>query len=283
MPPRTQPTARRRRLGAELRKLREAAGMTAREAAELIGTNPIQMSHMEAGKAGVSEARLRRMASQYACLDHGLVDALVAMAGERGGGWWEEYRGTLSHSALDLAELEHFATRMRTLQTAYVPGMLQTERYIRGLLSYRLPKPPESHCEGLTTFRMRRAEVLERDSPPRFEAVIHESALRTRVADRATAREQLVHLLEQSERPHVDVRVIPFAVDGFGGAGDSMLYADGAVSKLDTVQIDALHGLFLLDAESQLVRYRALFKRAVTFALAIEESRDFIKRIADEL
>ncbi|MFI0780208.1 hypothetical protein [Streptomyces sp. NPDC021212] len=77
--------------------------------------------------------------------------------------------------------------------------------------------------------------------------------------------------------------VIPFAADGFGGAGDSMLYADGPVPKLDTVQIDALHGLFLLDAESQLVCYRALFKRAVTFSLGIEESRDFIKRIADEL
>ena len=60
--------------------------MTARDAAELIGTNPIQMSHMEAGKAGVSEERLRRMASQYACLDDALIDALVAMAGERGGG-----------------------------------------------------------------------------------------------------------------------------------------------------------------------------------------------------
>lgn len=257
--------------------------MTARDAAELIGTNPIQMSHMEAGKAGVSEARLRHMASQYACLDDALIDALVAMAGERGGGWWEEYRGTLSHGVLDLAELEHFATRMRTLQTAYVPGVLQTEAYIRGLLSYRLPTPPERHTEALTAFRVRRAEVLEREPAPVFEAVIHESALRTRVADRTTARQQLVYLLEQSERPNVDIRVIPFGIDGFGGAGDSMLYADGPVPKLDTVQIDALHGLFLLDAESQLVRYRALYKRAVTFSLGTSESRDFIQRVAEEL
>lgn len=263
--------------------MREAAGLTARYAAELIGTTPIQMSQVEAGKAGVSEARLRRMASHYACFDGTLIDALVNMAGERDKGWWEEYRGSLAHGALDLAELEHHATYMRTLQAAYIPGLLQTEGYTRGLLAYAVPVRPQADLDALVSFRLRRREVLGRGPAPAFDAVVHESALRTRVADRKIAREQLLFVLEQSERPNVTVRVIPFDVDGFGGTGNSMLYVGGLVPKLDTVQIDAMHGSFWMDAESQLARYRALLDKAAGSSLSVEESRDFIHRLAQEL
>ncbi|MFI0821714.1 helix-turn-helix domain-containing protein [Streptomyces sp. NPDC021098] len=283
MPPRNSPTARQQRLGAELRKMREAAGMTAREAADLLGANAIQMSQIETGKAGVSEERLRRIVSQYACLDTRLVDALVGMAAERAKGWWESYRGTLAHGALDLAELEHHATYMRTLQAAYVPGLLQTENYVRALMAYGVPEPPLEQLEALVSFRLRRREVLQRDGASRFEAIIHEAVLRTRVADRKVAREQLSFILEQSERPNVTIRVIPFDVDGFGGAGASMLYVGGPVPKLDTVQLDAWHGSLWMDAESQLARYRALLDRAALSSLAVEESRDFIHRITQEL
>lgn len=282
MPPRREPTARQRRLGAELRKMREAAGMTARDAAERLGTNAIQMSQIEAGKAGVSEERLRKMASQYACLDVALVDALVTMAGERDKGWWEEFRGHLAHGALDLAELESRSRHMRTLQAVYVPGLLQTKDYMHALMAYGLPEPTPGHLDTLVDFRMRRQRVLEHDAPPPFEAVICESALRTRVANRDVARRQLQYILEQSERPSITVRVIPFDVDGFGGAGNSMLYAGGSVRKLDTVQLDALN-MLLLDAESQLVRFRSLLDKALGFALSPEESRDLIRRIAMEL
>jgi len=283
MPPRNSPTARQQRLGAELRKMREAAGMTAREAAELLGANAIQVSQIEAGKAGVSEERLRRMASQYACLDPALVGALATMATERTKGWWEEYRGTLAHGVLDLAELEYHAMRMRTLQAVYVPGLLQTEDYIRALMAYAVPEPPLEQLEAFVSFRVQRREVLERESEPCFEAVIHEAVLRTRVADRKVAREQLSFILAQSERPNVTVRVIPFDVDGFGGAGASMLYVGDPVPKLDTVQLDAWHGSLRMDAESQLARYRALLDRAALSSLAVEESRDFIHRLTQEL
>jgi transcriptional regulator with XRE-family HTH domain len=283
MPPRNSPTARQQRLGAELRKMRDAAGMTAREGAELLGANAIQISQIEAGKAGVSEERLRRLASQYACFDGALVDALAAMAAERTKGWWEEYRGSLAHGVLDLAELEYHARRMRTLQAVYVPGLLQTEDYVRALMAYGVPEPPTEQLEAFVSFRVRRREVLEGDVAPHFEAVIHEAVLRTRVADRKVAREQLSFILAQSERPNVTVRVIPFDVDGFGGAGASMLYVGGPVPKLDTVQLDAWHGSLWMDAESQLARYRALLDRATLSSLAVEESRDFIHRLTQEL
>ncbi|MFH8981161.1 helix-turn-helix domain-containing protein [Streptomyces varsoviensis] len=122
MPPRSNPTARQARLGADLRKMREAAA--------LLGSGQTQISHIEAGRFGVSEERLRRLAAFYACDDRQLVDALVAMGNERRGGWWEEYRGILAPKALDLAELEHHAIGLRTMEIAHIPRLLQTEEHV---------------------------------------------------------------------------------------------------------------------------------------------------------
>ncbi|MEW2043959.1 helix-turn-helix transcriptional regulator, partial [Streptomyces sp. NPDC005534] len=81
-------TARQSRLAVELRRLREAAGLTSREAAILLAVNPAQISQIEAGLAGVSEKRLRRLTAQYACTDEAFTDALAAMATERIRGWY---------------------------------------------------------------------------------------------------------------------------------------------------------------------------------------------------
>ncbi|WP_030665570.1 helix-turn-helix domain-containing protein [Streptomyces cellulosae] len=283
MPARTQPTARQVRLGAELRKLREAAGLTSREAARLLGTNPAQMSQIEAGNAGVSEERVRRLAVQYACSDAELVDALVEMATDRTQGWWEAYRDVLPPVFQDLAELEHHATFMQVIGTAHVPGLLQTEEYARAVLAYRVPELPDNELEARVAHRMRRRSVLAREAAVPFEAVLHEPVLRTRVADRRVARAQLMELLEELERPNVSVRVIPFDVDGFAGASSMMLYAGGRVSALDTVQRDAPYGSVFLDAAAQLLAMRTLFRKVEAASLDPARSREFIHRVAKEL
>lgn len=283
MPPRSQPTARQVRLGAELRKLRDAAGMTAREVAGLLGSNSAQMSQMEAGIAGVSEARLRRLAAHYACPDAALVDALVTMATDRTRGWWEEYRGVLPPGFLDLSELEHHADFLQVISTAHVPGVLQTEDYARAVFTYMVPELPASELDPRIAHRMRRRVVIERDDAVEYEAVVHESVLRVRVADRQAARTQLEEIVRQSERPNVTVRVIPFDVDGFAGANASMLYAGGPVPQLDTAKRDAPQGGPFLDAESQLIRFRTLFRKVETVSLDPAKSRDFIHRMAKEV
>ncbi|WP_156727642.1 helix-turn-helix domain-containing protein [Streptomyces apocyni] len=283
MPPRSQPTARQRRLGAELRKMREAAGMTGRETAELLGVNAIQVSQIESGRAGLSEERIRRIAVHYQCADVELIDALVAMATDRARGWWEEYRGVLPSAFLDLAELEHYATFMRVVGTAHIPGLLQTEDYSRAVFAYRVPELPESELEPRVTHRMRRKAELSRPDAVPYEAVVHESVLRTRVADRRVAREQLVELLVQSERSNVTVRVIPFDVDGFAGAWAMMLYAGGQVAALDTVQRDAPYGTALLDASAELLAMRTLFRKVESASLEPAKSRDYIHRLVKEL
>ncbi|WSQ10549.1 helix-turn-helix transcriptional regulator [Streptomyces sp. NBC_01231] len=283
MPARIQPTVRQIRLGAELRKLREAAGLTSRQAAALLGTSPAQMSQIEAGNAGVSEERVRRLAVHYACTDAELVGALVEMATDRTRGWWEEYRGELPPVFQDLAELEHHAQFMWVIGTAHVPGLLQTEEYARAVLAYRVPELPGSELEPRLAHRMRRRSVLSHAGAAPYEAVVHESVLRTRVADRQVARAQLEELLRESERPNVSVRVIPFDVDGFAGASSMMMYAGGRVAALDTVQRDAPYGSVFLDAAAQLLAMRTLFRKVESVSLDPAKSREFIHRVAKEL
>ncbi|MEH0576256.1 MULTISPECIES: helix-turn-helix transcriptional regulator [Streptomyces] len=280
---RQEPTARQVRLAVELRRLREAAGLTGREAAALLGVSSTQINQIEYGHTGVSEKRLRSLAAHYSCADQELVDALVAMATDRTRGWWEQYRGRLPASFLDIAELEHHATHRRDVESLNIPGLLQTEAYAHAVFSYRVPELPNTDTELRVEHRMRRRAVIEGPAAIPYEAVIHEAALRIRVGDRAAARAQLTRVLEISDADHVTVRVVPFDLDGFAGAWSTMMYAGGAMPKLDTVVRDAPHGTGFVDSEAQLAAFRTLFRKVEAASLDPERSRDLIHRLAKEL
>jgi hypothetical protein len=156
---------------------------------------------------------------------------------------------------------------------------LQTEQQVRAIFSATVPALSEEELGVRVRFRLRRQEALTEGRMGHYDAVIHEAALRIRVADRKVARGQLLHLLDQSERPHVTVRVIPFDLDGFAGMGDPLAYAGGPVPALDTVLMDTPHGGAFLDARAQLSRYRAVMHRLEAVSLGVVESRDFIHRL----
>ncbi|MFI1728854.1 helix-turn-helix domain-containing protein [Streptomyces acidicola] len=280
MPARSVITVRQERLGAELRKLRERAGLSGREAARALGIAETKLSSTEMGRVGVSADRVRHWASQYACDDAALVDALVAMATERGRGWWEEYRGRVPNGYLDLAELEDRSADLRTFESVHIPGLLQTEDQVRAIFSGSVPRLAEEALETRVQFRLRRQEAL---AGLRYEALIHEAALRIRVANRKVAMAQLLWLLERSELPNVTIRVVPFDVDGFAGIVDPVTYADGPVPRLDTVVVDNQHGSAFLDAEAQLARYREVLRTVEAVALGAVESREFIHQIAQSM
>ncbi|MET9448890.1 helix-turn-helix domain-containing protein [Streptomyces cinerochromogenes] len=283
MAPRSQPTARQVRLGAELRRLRESAGLKAREVAALLSSTSAQMSQVEAGLAGVSEERVRRLAAHYACADEALIAALVAMATDRTHGWWEEYRGVLPPVFLDVAETEHHGTFLREVVTSHIPGLLQTPDYARAVFGYMVPELPESELEPRVEHRMKRRAVLERDTPIPYETIVHEAALRILVSDRRAARTQLQEVLRAIEDGRAAVRVIPFSKEGFAGAGIEMMYVGGPLPRLDTVLRDAPHGTAFIDAESQLARFRDLLNKVAKAALQPVESRDFVHHMIKEL
>ncbi|MDF9813120.1 helix-turn-helix transcriptional regulator [Streptomyces sp. SPB162] len=280
---RTFITARQRRLGAELRRMREHAGFTIQEAADLMGVTRSHITNTELARFGVSEDRLRALAANYSCSDGAYVDALVAMAAERKPGWWEDFRGILPAGALDLAELEHCAAALRVVQIMHVPGLLQTEEYARAVLSASVPSRSPAELRRTLSHRLRRREILDRDAPPPCVFIIHEAALRMRFGDQQVLRAQLAALLEASERENVTVRIVPFEAGGFHIAGLTVTYASGAVAQLDTVQLDTAHKALFLEAEAQLENHRAIFERTEKMALPVKKSRDFIRSIAHHM
>ncbi|MER6525594.1 helix-turn-helix transcriptional regulator [Streptomyces sp. NPDC001508] len=283
MAPRGYATARQVRLGTELRRLREAAGLKAREVAGMLNSTSAQISQVELGFAGASEERVRRLAAHYACTDEALIDALVAMATDRTRGWWEEYRGVLPPVFMDTAEVEHHASYLREIVITRIPGLLQTPDYARAVYAYMNPELPEKEVAPRVEHRMRRRAVIEGDNPTPYEAIIHEVALRLRVSDRESSRAQLRQILDLVEQGQAAVRVIPTDQDGFAGSGASMMYAGGPVPRLDTGMRDSPTGVAFIDAESQLPRLRELFRRVESASLDAMASRDFIHRLAKEL
>ncbi|MFG2382652.1 helix-turn-helix domain-containing protein [Streptomyces avermitilis] len=280
MPPRQTPTARQLRLGVELRKLREGAGLTAREAGEMIGANQAGISNIETGRFGLSEQRIRTLAHNYDCTDESLIDALVAMAAHRERGWWEEYRDALPPRFLDVAEMEHHARALRVAQVINIPGLLQTPEHARTLFRQVVPALRPHEIEYRISHRIKRQAVLYREQPPSYTAIVHEAALRMRFGGPEVSRAQLDHIIEVSEQPHITVRVIPFDGTVFPTVGHGLDYASGPVRALDTAQLDAAHGSELIDAPAQLAKYRLILDRMEKATLEPDESRDLIHRIA---
>ncbi|MFI1365751.1 helix-turn-helix domain-containing protein [Streptomyces griseochromogenes] len=283
MATRTTPTERQKRLGAELRKMRLAAGATTEYAAGLLGIDRTRLSNMESGIRPFSAERIRTLACNYACGDPDYVDALVAMAQIKERGWWEQYRGTLSAGLLDIAELEWHAARVRTAQVMHVPGLLQTEEYARAVFAAVLPALSRLEVELRVAHRMERQQVFEHPEPLPYVGYVHEAALRMPYGGTEVTRQQLKHLAEWSERDTIDVHIIPTHVGGFPGAGHALLYADGHVPQLDTVQLDSAHGPEFTGAEAQLTKYRAHLAWMDNAALPTATSRDLIHNATREL
>jgi transcriptional regulator with XRE-family HTH domain len=281
MTPRPAPTARRVRLATELRKLRERAGLTSTEAAQLLGTSSGQLSNVESARFGVSPERVRAMANVYSCTSQPYIEALADMAGEKARGWWwDAYREVLPSGLLTLAELEHHATAIRTAFTAHIPGMLQTSEHAREIFRHAIPAPTPPEVEHRVSHRIKRQDVVFRADPNPYSTVIHEAALHMRVGGRQVARAQLQHLID---RDHITLRVLPFDVGAFPGSGQSINYLCGPVPELDTVQLDQFHGPVLLDAEAHLEKYRRLLDVVEAVALSPEKSRDLIHALIQNL
>ncbi|MFG2211747.1 helix-turn-helix domain-containing protein [Streptomyces sp. NPDC048638] len=283
MPPRTVLTERQKRLGSELRRIRTSAGMSAEYAAGLLGVDRGKISNMESGVRGISAERLRTLACNCGCTDERYTDALVAMAEKQERGWWEEYRGTLPPGMLDIAELEWHAKRLLTIQTVHVPGLFHTEDYARAVCSAFLPPLSRLEVELRVNHRIERQRVLNEEIARPYVGYVHEAALRMHFGGPKAARAQLDYLCAQSEREHITVRVIPVECGIFPGAGQAMLYAEGVVPQLDTVQLDSAHGPEFTHAEAQLAKYRAHLDWMTENALTPEESRDFIHAVARQL
>ncbi|OKI08963.1 hypothetical protein AMK13_11455 [Streptomyces sp. CB02056] len=255
--------------------MRELVGVTPKSLAATIGTDLPKISQMENGKSGISAERLRIWAHTCGCEDGPYLDALLAMTQDRRKYWWDGYRGRLPNAIIDIAEMEHHASSLSILNSTFIPGLLQTPDYAAAVFE-RLPPQYRQEADIRKAFRIRRQQIFV-DHPKPYSAFLHESALRMQFGGPDVLRDQLRGLLENSERPGVEIRVIPFSVPTYTGSGESLYLARGPVPELDTVQIDLSHGPTFVHTQVELASYRRIKEETAAIALGPDESREFIR------
>ncbi|MFJ3706133.1 MULTISPECIES: helix-turn-helix transcriptional regulator [Streptomyces] len=280
MPTNVNPTVRRRRLGQELRRLREIKGMTAEEVAERLLVSQSKISRLENGRRSISQRDVRDLCGVYEVEDHRVVDSLMQMAKDsRQQGWWHAF-GDIPYSVY--IGLETDAESLRVYEPQIVPGLLQTRSYAEALINGALPEAPPSDIEKRVNVRARRQDrVNAPEHPLRLWAVIDESALRRLVGGKQVMLEQLEHLVEQSKLPHVTVQVLPFemgAHPGINGQYAVLEFPDAADSSV--VYIEGVTSDLYLEKANDVQRYSVMYEHLRAQALNVDQTRQFIGDIA---
>lgn len=263
---RTTISERQRRLGFELKHLREQAGLTAGEAAERIGMGRVQLSQIETAKTTIPTPRLRELCDLYGCTDKAYVEALISMSEATGKGWWSTHRKRRSLDALNTAELEANCTALRVHQSMLIPGLFQTADYAQAI--FATPGLGFERSEGALEFRMERQRVLTRENPPCVHAVIHESALHMRFGGVKVLRGQLLHLVELARLPNITIQIYPFTAQTYPAFSGNFVHAVSSVPELGTVLVELPSGLTYLGEGPSLDRYSRLFQHLSENALA---------------
>ncbi|MEV8528473.1 helix-turn-helix transcriptional regulator [Streptomyces sp. NPDC052000] len=278
------PAVHRRKLGEELRGLRDRRGLTSGQAARLVGWHQSKVSRIETGRSGVKPADVIRLLDAYEVRDarlRMLLRALADSADDAGQHWARAYRGLLPPQYRDFISLESRARTARTLETSVVPGLLQTPAYARAVTRAALGSLPPDKVDSLVEVRLARQEVLRGDPPLALNAVLDEGVLRRQVGGPAAMHGQLRHLLEAAAWPHVRLQVIPFQYGGYVGlTGPFIIFSFPDISDLDVVVLDHLTSSLHLERREDLEAYSAAFQTVQSLALSCEDSLDLIARTA---
>ncbi|MDJ0382492.1 helix-turn-helix transcriptional regulator [Streptomyces sp. G-G2] len=277
------PTIRRRRLGAELRRLREARGVKMQQAAAHLLVSQPKISLLENGRRRISPRDVRDLCALYEIEDRQTVDSLMEMAREsRQEGWWNAY-GDIPHGAY--IGLEGEATSIRSYDPLVIPGLLQTPAYARALIAASLPIPTAEQAAARLQVRLRRQDRVAdtSDRPLRLWAVLDESVLWRTVDSRGVMRAQLEHLTRMSTHPDITVQLLPHSAGAHPGISGqfSMLEFAGA-SEADVVYLENFSSDLYVEKRSDVQTYGDMYARLQAQALSPENTRDFLIEILQQ-
>lgn len=213
--------------------------MSATEAGTHANLGRAHMSHIETGRTGIPEDKLRTLLHHYGCASETLTTELAGMASSNGRGWWSGYSSPIDERARDLAEAEGAATTHRSLQWLYVQGLLQTHSYMQALFENGDPDTSASEVERFIDFRLRRQQVLHGEAPLKLHAVIHEAAFHMHFVPREVMRDQLRHLVTVAQLPNVSIQLLPFKAPTYPATSTfPFVILDSAVPELRTVYVE---------------------------------------------
>ncbi len=279
------PTVRRMLLGSELRKYREAKGITRGEAGHHIRGSESKISRMELGRVGFKSRDVEDLLRLYGVADRDVIRTMAQMARDtKKPGWWQAYGDSLPNWFQVYVGLEEAATRIRVYEAQFVPGVLQTEEYARAIITGGAATPDPT-AEDRVAVRMRRQRHIE-DGGVKFWAIIDEAAVRRPVGgpDLGIMRRQLQRLIEFCDHSDVTLQIIPFSAGVHAAEAGSftiLRYPDFGLS--DIVYLEQLTGSICLDKRQDIDAYTMAMERLSVIADPPSETKGLLKQMIDDL
>jgi transcriptional regulator with XRE-family HTH domain len=280
----TSPSLRRRRLAAELREMRKRSGLSVTEAAKQLNWQASRISRIENRQSGITAPELRKLLDVYEIEDDQYRARLAELArrvNERG--WWQKYAGLIGGDYADLISLEAEARAIRAYEQELVPGLLQTPEYAHAVIRASRPTDTSEEIKRRAEIRLERQEILTRPdpTPPRFNVVLSEGALRRPVGGYDVMRGQLEYLMRPRDRANVTTQVLPFDVGvhpAMVGPFTVMTFPDP--DDLGVVSVENATGTLFLEEHDELRIYEELWNTLQASALSPDDSQTFLRSIS---
>jgi transcriptional regulator with XRE-family HTH domain len=279
------PTVRRMLVGAQLRRLRTEAGLSREQAGEAIRASEWKIHRLENGQVGFKERDIIDLLALYGVTDADEVAAFLLLAREANNpGWWQHYGDVLPRWFRTYVDLESAATLIRSYEGQLIPGLLQTDDYMRAVVQGAHLDESSEEVGRRVRLRMARQTLLTREQPPRLWAVVDEAALRRPVGGREVMRGQLERLIEATKLPNVTLQVLPFgagAHPAMQGAFSILRFADRELP--DLIYLEHLTNALYLDKRDEVERYMDVMELLCVASEPPARTAAFLERILDQL
>lgn len=277
------PTVRSRRLAFELRRLREAAGLTRDQVSEETGVNPATLYRHETGSGGTRPQRRTMIAllNLYGASDEQRADLMALSREADVQTWLQPYHKELPEHYTAYISFEAEARTVRNYESLFIPGLLQTEDYARAVIRGNLPMASQKEVDQRVQARMERQALLGKDDPLQLWAIVDEAALRRQVGGAGVMRAQLAAIAAATSEPHITVQVIPFSAGAHAGMPGSFIvlgFAHAAAPEI--IYVDSMAGDLFLDAEADIRRYSLVFDNLRAVAVSPDDSASLITGLA---
>ncbi|MGW6917271.1 helix-turn-helix domain-containing protein [Kitasatospora sp. NPDC054939] len=275
---------RRILLGSQLRRLREARGITREDAGYAIRASESKISRMELGRVSFKERDVADLLSLYGVDDGDEREAMLGLVREANkSGWWHSYNDILPGWFQTYVGLEEAAALIRTYEVQFIPGLLQSEEYARAVFGQSRPVISDEEIERRVSLRQRRQKLLTDGSSPRLWAVIDEAALRRPVGGPDVMRGQVQYLIDVAEQANVVVQVMPFRFGAHAGESGAFTILRFPEQDLaDVVYLEQLTSALYLDKRDDVDAYIQVMERLCVDSLTPERTIDLLASILKE-
>ena len=280
----SSPTVLRMILGRQLQALREKAGLSYQQAADSIYASEWTLRRIEAGKGALKPLNIKSLLITYGVTDVREIDAFLGLARDASRpGWWHSYGDALPEWFKVAVGLEESASLIRAYEPQVVPGLLQTEAYVRAITAASFPSEQEPDAERRVALRLARQDLLRRPAPPEYWVVLEETVLRRPIGGPDVMRGQVEYLIECAARPNITIQVLPFSAGwhpAMYGMFNLFRFPDDAIP--DVVYSEGLTSAYYLNKTEETAKYTEALDRMAAQAATPDQSISILREILKE-